>query len=168
MTETNVNFSSRILLRLILLGAIVLVLLIANFNFFNELYFTRQLTMAGYVINGSIFVVFVLGLVKIILSLLRYMREEAAIARKYTGRVPWEMVAWGLGNFAFWLSLWPLTFSGVLPLWVAFLLSSCVAVGLPPLGSYLAWHAGLVQGLAGGGTPSVLAALLWGAVWWAL
>ena len=81
MTETNVNFSSRILLRLILLGAIALVLLIANFNFINELYFTRQLTMAGYVINGSIFVVFVLGLVKIILSLLRYMREEAAIEK---------------------------------------------------------------------------------------
>ena len=81
MTETNVNFSSRILLRLILLGAIVLVLLIANINFIDELYFTRQLTMAGYVINGSIFVIFALGLVKIILSLVRYMREEAAIEK---------------------------------------------------------------------------------------
>ena len=26
-------------------------------------------------------------------------REEATIARKYLGRVPWEMVVWGLGNF---------------------------------------------------------------------
>ena len=54
----------------------------------------------------------------------RWKREEAAVARKYLGRVPWEMVAWGLGNFAFWLSLWPLTLSGVLPLWAAFLLST--------------------------------------------
>ena len=53
-----------------------------------------------------------------------WKREEAAIARKYMGRVPWEMVAWGLGNFVFWLSLWPLTLSGVLPLWAAFLLST--------------------------------------------
>jgi len=50
-------------------------------------------------------------------------REEAAIARKYMGRVPWEMVAWGLGNFVMWLSIWPLTFAGVLPLWAAFALS---------------------------------------------
>ena len=35
------------------------------------------------------------------------MREEHAIAKRYMGRVPWEMVAWGLGNFALWLSLWP-------------------------------------------------------------
>lgn len=52
-----------------------------------------------------------------------WKREEAAIARKYMGRVPWEMAAWGLGNFALWLSIWPLTLAGVLPLWAAFLLS---------------------------------------------
>jgi beta-carotene hydroxylase len=53
-----------------------------------------------------------------------WKREEAAIARKYMGRVPWEMVAWGLGNFVFWLSLWPLTLTGALPLWAAFVLST--------------------------------------------
>lgn len=58
-----------------------------------------------------------------------WMREEAAVARKYMGRVPWEMVAWGLGNFAVWLSIWPLTLSGVLPLWAAFLLSTfCITI----------------------------------------
>ena len=51
-------------------------------------------------------------------------REEAAIARKYMGRVPWEMVVWGLGNFVLWLSIWPLAFTGVLPLWAAFVLST--------------------------------------------
>jgi beta-carotene hydroxylase len=63
----------------------------------------------------------------------RLMREEAAIAQKYMKRFPWEMVAWGLVNFAVWLSIWPLTFSGVLPLWGAFLLSTlcCVLAYLP-------------------------------------
>lgn len=57
------------------------------------------------------------------------MREEAAIARKYLGRVPWEMVAWGLGNFCLWVALWPLTISGVLPLWAGFLIATfCVCV----------------------------------------
>ncbi len=57
------------------------------------------------------------------------LREEKAIARKYHSRVPWEMVAWGLGNFCLWLAVWPLTLSGVLPLWAGFLLSTfCVAV----------------------------------------
>ncbi len=63
----------------------------------------------------------------------RFMREEAAIAQKYMQRFPWEMVVWGLGNFAVWLSIWPLTFSGILPLWGAFLLSTlcCTLAYLP-------------------------------------
>jgi hypothetical protein len=81
MTELRVNFSARILLRLVLLGAVVLVLLIANITFINELYFTRQLTQAGYLINGAILAVFLLGLVKIVLSLMRYMQEESAVER---------------------------------------------------------------------------------------
>ena len=56
-------------------------------------------------------------------------REEAAIARKYMGRVPWEMVAWGLGNFVVWLAIWPLTLTGVMPLWAAFALSTfCITI----------------------------------------
>ena len=27
---------------------------------------------------------------------------EFEIGRKYMGRLPWEMVAWGLGNFVVW------------------------------------------------------------------
>jgi hypothetical protein len=67
------------------------------------------------------------------------LREESAIARKYLGRVPWEMVAWGLGNCALWLSLWPLTLTGVLPLWAAFLLST-VCITLSYLPSHEAQH----------------------------
>ncbi|MEM1051928.1 MAG: fatty acid desaturase, partial [Pseudomonadota bacterium] len=45
---------------------------------------------------------------------------EMQIARKYTGIVPWGAVVWAFANLAVWLSLWPLVFTGVLPLWLAF------------------------------------------------
>jgi len=66
-------------------------------------------------------------------------REEAAIARKYMGQVPWEMVAWGLGNFAVWLALWPLTLTGILPLWAGFLVST-ICITLSYLPSHEAQH----------------------------
>ena len=67
------------------------------------------------------------------------IREEQIIARRHMGRLPWEMVAWGLGNFVFWLSLWPLVFSGWLPLWAGFLLS-CISMSLGYLPSHEAQH----------------------------
>ena len=81
MIDENTNFSGRMLLRLVLLGAIVLVILVVNVKFINELYFTRQLTQAGFYINGGIIMIFLLGLIKVITSLARYMREEAALER---------------------------------------------------------------------------------------
>ena len=45
---------------------------------------------------------------------------ERQIARKHSGMFPWEAVVWAFGNLAIWLSLWPLVFSGLLPLWIAF------------------------------------------------
>ena len=45
---------------------------------------------------------------------------ELKIARKYSGKVPWIAVIWAFGNLAVWLSLWPLVFMDVLPLWAAF------------------------------------------------
>lgn len=61
------------------------------------------------------------------------LREEQAIARQFMGRVPWEMVVWGIGNFLVWLSLWPLVFSGILPLWAGFVLATicCTLAYLP-------------------------------------
>jgi beta-carotene hydroxylase len=61
------------------------------------------------------------------------MREEREIARKYLGRVPWEMVAWGLGNFVLWVSLFPLVIHGVMPLWLGFVIATvcCTLAYLP-------------------------------------
>ena len=45
---------------------------------------------------------------------------ENKIARKHSGMFPWEAVVWAFGNLAIWLSLWPLVFMDILPLWAAF------------------------------------------------
>ena len=47
------------------------------------------------------------------------MRQERAIARKYMGNFPLAMAIWGLCNLVCWLALWPLVFTGILPLWAA-------------------------------------------------
>jgi len=47
-------------------------------------------------------------------------RLEKDVADQFMGGVPWGSVTWGLANLAVWLSLWPLTLMGILPLWVAF------------------------------------------------
>lgn len=66
-------------------------------------------------------------------------KREMAVAQKYIGRVPWEMVAWGLGNFCLWLALWPLVLSGVLPVWAGFVIST-ICVTLSYLPSHEAQH----------------------------
>jgi biopolymer transport protein ExbB/TolQ len=69
------------LIRLIVLGAVVAVALVANYQFINELYLKNQQTPVGMLVNGAILVVFVLGLIKIITSLSYYMQEEVALVR---------------------------------------------------------------------------------------
>jgi beta-carotene hydroxylase len=66
-------------------------------------------------------------------------RAELAIARKYADRLPWEAVAWGLGNLAVWLSLWPLVFLDIMPLWLALPIAS-INVALCYLPSHEAQH----------------------------
>ncbi|HYQ70753.1 MAG TPA: hypothetical protein VET88_02365 [Gammaproteobacteria bacterium] len=81
MLETRPNFSRRVLFRLLVLGVIVLLVLVANFGLLNQIYFENQKTPVGLIVNGSILVVFLLGLAKVIAALLYYTQEEAALAR---------------------------------------------------------------------------------------
>ena len=69
----------------------------------------------------------------------RLAQQERDIARKYVGGVPWIMVAWGLGNFTLWVSLWPLVFLGVIPLWLGCVLST-LSITLSYLPSHDAQH----------------------------
>jgi beta-carotene hydroxylase len=67
------------------------------------------------------------------------MRVESDIAQHYMGMVPWGAVAWGLCNLAVWLSLWPLAFLHILPLWIVFPVA-CLNVALCYLPSHEAQH----------------------------
>ena len=75
------NFSRNTLIRMFILAALGLALLVWKFDFINSVYFRDQLTATGMLINGTILVLFLLGLLRIIGILLRYSREESAIRR---------------------------------------------------------------------------------------
>ncbi len=75
------HFSRDILLRMLLLAVVSGGLIYWQFDYLNEVYFRNQLTQVGLVINGAILALFLLGLIKIVLSLLHYRREERALSR---------------------------------------------------------------------------------------
>ncbi len=66
-------------------------------------------------------------------------RLELNIARKYSGKVPWGIVAWAFGNLAFWLALWPLVLLDIIPLWLGFVLST-ISLSLVYLPTHDAQH----------------------------
>lgn len=53
------------------------------------------------------------------LSSQELLRLERSIAEGFMGGLPWGSITWAFVNLAVWLSLWPLTLSGILPLWAA-------------------------------------------------
>lgn len=67
------------------------------------------------------------------------LRLERSIAEGFMGGLPWGAIAWAFVNLAVWLSLWPLTLSGVLPLWAAAPIAT-VTVILSYLPSHEAQH----------------------------
>jgi beta-carotene hydroxylase len=75
-------------------------------------------------------------------------KEEREIAQKYKGGVPLILVAWGLINPIVWLSLWPLTFLGIIPLWLGFIIASFNMIL-----SYLPGHEAEHNNIGGKGRP---------------
>lgn len=67
------------------------------------------------------------------------MAAEREIARRHIGKFPVLAVAWGLGNFIVWLSLWPLVLTGALPLWAGFAMAT-LNISLSYLPSHEAQH----------------------------
>jgi len=51
-------------------------------------------------------------------------RMERDIARKYSGKVPWGTVVWGLMIPPIWLANWALVLGDVIPLWAGFIIST--------------------------------------------
>jgi beta-carotene hydroxylase len=67
------------------------------------------------------------------------MRIERDIARRHIDKFPYFAVAWAFTNFAVWLSLWPLVFMGVMPLWLGFIIAT-LNIMLSYLPSHEAQH----------------------------
>jgi hypothetical protein len=81
MIQFRASYSRSILLQLILLSILLLLIIVINLDFVAEIYFKNQQTRVGYVVNGSILVLFAVGLFRIIALLMRYSLEESALAK---------------------------------------------------------------------------------------
>ncbi len=81
MIQYKANYSRSVLFQFLLLSILVGFLLLINHEFLINFYFKNQVTNTGYIVNGSILGLFLLGIFRIIALLLRYSREENALSR---------------------------------------------------------------------------------------
>ena len=71
--------------------------------------------------------------------------KEKAIAKSLSQRFQWEMVAIGMGQATIFLSLWPLTLMGYIPLWAGFIIATlCACMAYLP--SHEAQHGNYSRG----------------------
>lgn len=81
MIQFKSSYSFNVLMRLIVVSILVVILIFYNFEYIQNIYLKNQLTHTGYVINGSILTLFLLGMAKLVLSLLFYWKEERALGK---------------------------------------------------------------------------------------
>ncbi len=81
MIDFKTDFSRGVLLRLVVALLLLGVGLAYAMPFILRFYFTDQLTTTGYIINGAIVALFLLGMGDVVVNLVRYMREERALGR---------------------------------------------------------------------------------------
>jgi hypothetical protein len=75
------HFSRNTLLLMLLLAAIIAGISIWKFDLIKTVYFKDQLTATGWIINGSIVALFLVGIARIVTIFFSYAREESATAR---------------------------------------------------------------------------------------
>ena len=81
MVQYKINYSRSVLFQFLMLSVLVAFLLLINHEFLINLYLKNQETNTGFIVNGSILGLFIIGLLRLIMLLLRYSREEYALAR---------------------------------------------------------------------------------------
>lgn len=81
MIQYKTNYSRNILFQFLMLSVLAGFLLLVNHEFLFNFYIKNQATNTGYIVNGSILGLFLLGIFRIISLLLRYSREENALSR---------------------------------------------------------------------------------------
>ena len=53
--------------------------------------------------------------------------KEKEIAKSFSKRFQWEMIAIGLGQVSVWFTLWPMVIYSIIPLWAGFLIATICA-----------------------------------------
>jgi len=81
MVQFKKNYSRNVLFQFLLLALIVGFLLLLNQEFLHNFYFKHQETNIGYIVNGSILGLFLIGVFRLIFLLFHYGNEENALAR---------------------------------------------------------------------------------------
>ncbi len=81
MVQYKTNYSRSVLFQFMMLSVLIGFLLLINHEFLFNLYIKNQPTNTGYIVNGSILGLFIIGVFRLIVLLLRYSREENALAR---------------------------------------------------------------------------------------
>jgi len=81
MVQYKENYSRSVLFQFLILSLLAGFLLLLNHEFLINFYIKNQPTNTGYIVNGSILILFLIGVVRLVLLLLRYSREENALAR---------------------------------------------------------------------------------------
>ena len=79
VVNVDVKASQRVLLRMVLAAVALAALVLANLELIAGVYFRNQLTATGYVVNGTIVVLFLAGMLKMINLLVQYGQEERAL-----------------------------------------------------------------------------------------
>jgi len=81
MVQYKTNYSRSVLFQFLMLSIVVGFLLLLNHEFLINFYIKNQATNTGYIVNGSILGLFLIGVFWLIVLLLRYNREESALSR---------------------------------------------------------------------------------------
>jgi hypothetical protein len=84
MNEVTIGLSRQVLLRLLVAILVLAAIFALNLDFLRSLYFQEQLTIVGWIINGAILLLFIVGLARIAQLLIRYAREESALRKLVT------------------------------------------------------------------------------------
>lgn len=97
MDNNQKLYTRGILQRLVLLFVLVVGVVVWQRQFFYDVYIGNQITTAGWIINGAIVVLFLMGLSRLTVLFLRYTSEERSINQFVNniqrGREPAETVA---------------------------------------------------------------------------
>jgi hypothetical protein len=79
--EIRTGYSNNVLIRMLIVAIVIGVAIFLNLDLIKSIYFEHQIDRIGPMINGSILVLFGLGIIKLVVTYLRYAGEEAAISR---------------------------------------------------------------------------------------